>query len=59
MTDYNKLLIKAANQITSVTNKSANEIANSFERFINENVPEELIFQSPKICMAYIDRLNF
>lgn len=58
MTDYNKLLIKAANQITSVTTKSSNEIANSFERFINENVPEELIFESPKICMAYIDRLN-
>lgn len=57
--DYNKLLLDAAKQITSVTKKSSNEIANSFERFINENIPEELIFESPKICMAYIDRLNF
>lgn len=57
--DYNKLLLDAAKQITSVTKKSSNEIANSFERFINENIPEELIFESPKICLAYIDRLNF
>jgi hypothetical protein len=57
--DYNKLLLDAAKQITSVTKKSSNEIANSFERFINENIPEELIFKSPKICLAYIDRLNF
>lgn len=56
--DYNKLLLDAAKQITSVTKKSSNEIANSFERFINENIPEELIFESPKICLAYIDRLN-